>query len=68
MTSENNNKEIIKVEVISIGAGILSGLYQFKNLSENKMRTLPKLSVCGLTFLLCYSVTNLALKNIHQID
>ena len=68
MTSKNNNQEKINVEMISIGAGILSGFYQYNNLSTMKMGNLPKLSVCGFTFLLCYSMTNMALKRINQID
>ncbi len=66
--NSNRREDDINVEFISIGSGILSGLLQYKNLAESKMKIVPKTTVCGLTFLLCYGITNVALRNIYQLN
>jgi hypothetical protein len=68
MTSNEKKDDLFKVEFTSIGAGILAGMSQYKNLSGSKLAGVQKFTVCGLTFLFCYSITRIALKNIHRID
>lgn len=65
---KNDDDDELKVEMLSIGSGILSGLLQYKNLADSKMKIVPKGTVCVLTFLLCYGVTNVALRNIYQLN
>ena len=67
-SNRKNDDDELKVEILSIGSGILSGLLQYKNLADSKMKIVPKCTVCVLTFLLCYGVTNVALRNIYQLN
>jgi hypothetical protein len=67
--TQNPPKRELNYNAISFAAGIMSTILQYNQLNKfNPPLSNPtKLFACGGTFLLCFYVTRLMLKNINEI-
>jgi hypothetical protein len=66
--NDKSNKQI-NYNSISTFAGVLASLYQYNLMAKNK-QTLNKFNVFGMctgAFIICFTMTRIALKNINSI-
>jgi hypothetical protein len=63
---DNQNMKL-NIHYISLGAGVMSGFYQYNLLEKSKFTQPARFLVCTLTAGFCYGLTKMILKNVNEL-